>query len=158
MRLCTCVKAIAPVCACASAQLQSVQTKMMAHAGDRSHPKLVKLDGVAAGLSYEGFEADVARLERIVLENKASSGREFEDGLAALSRKQMLHVGSGDEKVQTILLLKQGKVQWPGWHADIAELENYFVNYPVLFPGKVSARQPPAHALLHAQRLCAHAR
>jgi len=85
--------------------------------GDRSHPNLVKLDGLQ--LSYPGWEKDFLAAERAHI---AGSG--YDIALFVLEESQRIH--NGDRSHSRLVKLDSLKLSYPGCEKDRREVERIY--------------------------------
>ena len=109
--------------------LESMRRKQTIHTGDRSHPQLRALDVLAAGLTYEGWHADVTEAETVHARWPSLFDRELE----AVRRRQTMHAGDRSHPQLRALdaLLATGQLAYDGWRADVTRVEkNHASNDP----------------------------
>jgi hypothetical protein len=95
--------------------LEGMQNKQqMLAAGDRSHPNLVRLDGLS--ISYPNHKQDIAAAEEAHLQ-----GYGFEDKCRVIKERQRVFLG--DRSHPRLVKLDLLSCSYPGWEADVERAE-----------------------------------
>ena len=83
--------------------LRKIKVKQKMYEGDRTHPRLVALDSIKPKLSYPGWTADVAQIEKMHAEEPyvARSDVAFNNKLKALEYSQMMYEATGETSSST---------------------------------------------------------
>lgn len=98
--------------------------------GDRSHPNLRQLDGLA--LTYAGHGDDVKEAE----EMHTSKPFLFAEKLQEIKEKQ--RISDGDRNHPRLKSLDELTLTYPGWEKDKSKAEEFHVRFPELFCGKLT--------------------
>jgi hypothetical protein len=103
--------------------LFKINEKERMYYGDRSHSRLVKLDGIRDKLTYDGWKRDFKAAEQNHLNNDKHC---FEKSYKVLVRKQAIHEGDySDEDIQFWYSLQ---LSYPGWETDFNHAMEHHVS------------------------------
>lgn len=96
--------------------LFKINEKERMYYGDRSHSRLVKLDGIRDKLTYDGWKKDFKAAEQKHVDNDEY---DFETSCRMLERKQAIH--EGDYTNEDLKLWYSLQLSYPGWETDYHE-------------------------------------
>jgi hypothetical protein len=107
--------------------LEGMQNKQqMLVAGDRSHPNLVRLDGLC--ISYPNCKQDIADAEEAHLQ-----GYGFEDKFRVMNERQGVFRGDRSHPRLVKLDLLSPSLSYPGWEADVDRAEKLHLTAEIEF-------------------------
>mmetsp|Transcript_5519 Transcript_5519/g.9120 ORF Transcript_5519/g.9120 Transcript_5519/m.9120 type:complete len:445 (-) Transcript_5519:60-1394(-) len=104
------------------ALLESMRRKQQVFVGDRSHPNLVKLDGMV--FSYPCWRPDFQIAEQEHVADKSAWA--FDDAFHRLVEKQRLH--NGDRSRPCLIELDSLVLTYPDWQTDVKRAEEFYVS------------------------------
>ena len=100
--------------------LAKMRRKQRLHGGDRSDVELQVLDEVKQGLTYDGWEKDVGRVERDWVGGWNTNIHAVRE---KMRRKQRLHEGDRSDVVLQVLDDATQRLTYAGWEVDVARVE-----------------------------------
>ena len=115
---------------CFTLKVQGMKHKQCLHEENRSHPDIRALDALT--LSYPGWEADhAAALRRHTADVKAFQLIGLHNTVPSLSQKMQKKQQVHDDRGSILALVELDAVHltYPGWEADKATCEKYFIEY-----------------------------
>mmetsp|Transcript_576 Transcript_576/g.1133 ORF Transcript_576/g.1133 Transcript_576/m.1133 type:complete len:436 (+) Transcript_576:96-1403(+) len=100
-----------------------VRESQRIHEGDRSHPRLVKLDALRELLTYDGWEDDFAAA--LVYHKKSVEDFLFEFRASVTGMKRRQSMSIGDHSHENLRFLHSLNLSFPGWKKGVEHAVNH---------------------------------